>query len=85
MTVSIGITNIEEGAFNECKYMKRVSLPRGLKTIYPKTFMAKPLVSVKISYSLSSGRMLANQLDRDSDAGYSDHESWDFEIWYNGH
>lgn len=49
------------------------------------TESGKPLVSVKISYSLSSGRMLASQLGRDSDAGYSDHESWNFEIWYNGH
>ena len=31
VTVSVGITNIEEGAFNECKFMKRVSLPKGLK------------------------------------------------------
>lgn len=49
------------------------------------TESGKPLVSVKVSYSLSSGRLLASQLGRDSDAGYSDHESWAFEIHYNGY
>lgn len=44
----------------------------------------KPLVSIKVSYSLSSGGLLASQSGRDSDAGYSDHESWCFEIFYNG-
>ena len=40
VTVSVGITNIEEGAFSECKYMRRVSLPKGLKVLYPRTFKA---------------------------------------------
>lgn len=47
----------------------------------------EPLISIKISYSLSSGRLLASQLGRDPDAtDYSNnHEDWNFEIWYNGH
>ena len=50
------------------------------------TESGKPLVSVKISYSLSSGRLLASQLGRDPDGtDYSNnHEDWNFEIWYNG-